>query len=101
MITVEGTKREPVNISLVGVEYRALPPKFLAAIDFGAKLKMDSDNINEMTEEIRGWLSGIFGKKSGALIYDRLKDSSDDLDLADIFEGIKLMTQKQTGNPTT
>lgn len=100
-IEIVAEPRTSVNVTLVGVAYRALPPKTLVAIDFGKKLKEADKDPDKTIAEIEKWLSGIFGRKVAPEIIQRLKDPADQLDLKHIMELIKALMAKVTGNPPT
>jgi hypothetical protein len=101
IIDIPGTKRVPFNVTLVGIGYRALPPKALISVAMGKKLQAAGSDIDKIISELEGWLSSIFGRKVSPDIMARLQDPDDDIDLKDIMELIKKLSEQATGNPTT
>jgi hypothetical protein len=93
--------QKPFNVTLVGEQYRALPMKAFVAVDMAKKMGNIGDDTAKLEDMILNWMKAIFGRTQAPLIVERLKTPGDDLDLADIMDLIKALSQKATKNPTS
>jgi len=98
---VEGKKKSSVNVELVGVRYRVMPPKSMVALNMGRKLGRAGEDLDAVMVELGAWVRSIFGKEAGGEVMKRLVNPEDDLDLDDIMELVRVMAERQTGNPTS
>lgn len=101
-IVIEGRKKEPVEVSLVGKDYEITPPKTALAMKIAVQAKVFEDDPSKVKEAIDGWVQKAFGKKVAKDIEKRLDDENDLLDFEDIMELMEaLMEAGADGNPTS
>lgn len=94
-------EKKPFDVILAGIEYKALPPKALVAVAMSKRLKNLKDDPDSIISELTDFFAGVFGPKTAEAVMARLESPTDDLDLPHVFQLIKLMQEKATGNPTT
>jgi hypothetical protein len=100
-ITIPGKSRKFIDVELVGTEYRVRPPKASVAVFLSQALKDAGEDAEKLIEALAKWNRVLFGKEAGYEVTQRLKSSTDDLDIPDIVELITAVMEESGGNPTT
>lgn len=103
-LTIGGDKaRKPITVTLVGEEYRVLPPKSTIALAMAKKVQgLKAEDIDPMLEVLRDWLALAVGSKDRDAIMKRTEDPEDALDIMHVMELLRKVTEYTTGgNPTT
>ena len=100
-IKIPGKSRKSIYVELVGTEYKVRPPKASVAVFLAQALQDAGEDAEKLMGALAKWNLVLFGKEVGPEVTQRLKSSTDDLDISDIVELITAVMEESGGNPTT
>lgn len=105
-LEINAKPKEPINLKLVGKEYRVFPPKtiqslLLAQAGRGSKKDGSDSDPMKMYDEVKKWITMAFGRKEAPKVIARMEDPNDELDLDHIMELMEKLMEQSTGNPTS
>lgn len=101
-ITVKGTPKKAMLVSLVGVDYEAFAPKRMLALTLMTRFSQAGKDPALMGETIEAIVIKMFGKTVAPAVMDRLNDEDDDLDFDHIMQLMNAMIEiAAEGDPTT
>lgn len=101
MINITADPREPVPVTLVGMEYSIKPPKAALALKLAVRAKAAENDPGSMMEAVDQWIAIAFGKVGSKKIQARLESDEDDLDFPHIMQLMEALVEQTTGNPTS
>lgn len=99
-ITIDAKPVEPIEVSLVGKDYKIVPPKASALMAMTEGMK-DKDEDDMGMEDIKKFVDILFEKKDVNPVMKRLADSSDLLDIQHIMTLMEQVMEAVQENPTT
>lgn len=105
MLVVPARPRRARAVNFGGIVYRNFrSPKSLASMRIAAAGKAAGDDPEGMVNAVRDWLTDAFGPQDGPVVFGRLFDPEDDLDLDSVTDLIAKTLEigggVGTANPT-
>lgn len=94
-IVITADPVEPIEVSLVGVDYLIHPPKAALAMRMAIESKLYADDPEKMAQALDGWVRKAFGKEYPAL-QARLDDETDLLDFPHVMTLMEKVMEAQT-----
>lgn len=101
MIEITAEPAAPIEVVLVGVDYKIQPPKSSLALKLAIRAKTAGEDPTLMLEAIDEWINKAFGKTNGAKIKKRLDDPDDLLDINHVMQLMEKIVEATTATPTT
>lgn len=99
-ITIDAEPVEPLEVTLIGKEYKVIPPKASALMAISDTMKGKEED--DMTlNDIKGFVEILFQKKDVPAVMKRLTDTSDRLDVDHIMKLMEKVMEAVQENPTS
>lgn len=100
-ISIGADARETIDVNLVGVEYKIIPPKSALALKVAEEAKKAGDDPSKALSALELWVAMATNKKTATAMMERLQDPEDLLDVQHLSELISAVTEQVAGNPTS
>jgi hypothetical protein len=94
-ISITAEAVEPIEVSLVGVDYMVNPPKAAFAMRMAVEAKLYEEDPAKMAQAIDGWMKKAFGPEYEPVL-KRLNDEEDLLDVGHIMLLMEKIIEVQT-----
>lgn len=99
-ITIDAEPVEPLEVTLIGKEYKVIPPKASALMAISDTMKgKEEDDMG--LNDIKGFVEILFQKKDVPAVMKRLTDTSDRLDVDHIMKLMEKVMEAVQENPTS
>lgn len=99
-ITIDAEPVEPLEVTLIGKEYKVIPPKASALMAISDTMKgKEEDDMG--LNDIKGFVEILFQKKDVPGVMKRLTDTSDRLDVDHIMKLMEKVMEAVQENPTS
>lgn len=89
-----------VTVDLIGTEYVIPAPKTTVGLIIAERMQAANDDPKILMAELKDWIEGTFGEKHVEEIWARLFDPKDPLDIPDVADLIRQLSELGA-NPTT
>lgn len=99
-ITIDAEPVEPLEVTLVGKEYKVIPPKASALMSISDSMKGKEEDDMGLSD-IKGFVEILFQKKDVAPVMKRLTDGSDRLDVDHVMKLMEKVMEAVQENPTS
>lgn len=99
-IVIDAEPVEPLEVTLVGKEYKVVPPKASSLMAISDQAKGKDENDMGM-DDIQAFVEALFQKKDVAPVMKRLRDQKDLLDVDHVMTLMEKVMEEVQGNPTT
>lgn len=99
-ITIDAEPVEPLEVTLIGKEYKVIPPKASALMAISDTMKGKEEDDMGLSD-IQGFVEILFQKKDVPAVMKRLTDTSDRLDVDHIMKLMEKVMEAVQENPTS
>ncbi len=99
-ITIDAEPVQPLEVTLVGKEYKVIPPKASALMAISDQAKGKDENDMGL-DDVKSFVEALFEKKDVNPIMKRLTDSTDRLDVDHIMTLLEKVMETVQEHPTT
>lgn len=99
-ITIDAEPVEPLEVTLIGKEYKVIPPKASALMAISDTMKGKEEDDMGLSD-IKGFVEILFQKKDVPSVMKRLTDTSDRLDVDHVMKLMEKVMEAVQENPTS